>query len=51
MSKVICVLNLLILNMCNFKGVFVKTAQVVEADVPMSNGCLHVIDDVLTPPK
>nr|XP_022326288.1 periostin-like [Crassostrea virginica] len=32
-------------------GVFVKTAQVLQADVPLSNGCLHVIDDVLAPPK
>ncbi|XP_062582260.1 transforming growth factor-beta-induced protein ig-h3-like [Saccostrea cucullata] len=32
-------------------GVYVKTAQVIDADIPLANGCLHVIDDVLTPPK
>ncbi|MGM3305408.1 fasciclin domain-containing protein [Anabaena sp. WFMT] len=33
------------------KGVFVNDAQVTKADIPASNGVIHVIDNLILPPS
>lgn len=35
--------------MCYFAGVVINNANVVEADIPASNGIIHAIDKLLIP--